>query len=81
MEMAAELRSANVGAETYLEPKKMGAQLGYASKKGFRVAIIAGSQEFESNTVVVKDLSTGVQTSVTRTSLVQEVSRVLESKT
>lgn len=41
----------------------------------------AGSQEFESNTVVVKDLSTGVQTSVTRTSLVQEVSRVLESKT
>jgi histidyl-tRNA synthetase len=81
MEMAAELRSANVGAETYLEPKKMGAQLGYASKKGFRVAIIAGSQEFESNTVVVKDLSTGVQTSVTRTSLVQEVSCVLESKT
>lgn len=80
MEMAAELRLANIGAETYFEPKKMGAQLGYASKKGFRVAIIAGSEEFENDTVVVKNLGTGVQISVARASLVQEVSCVLEEK-
>ncbi|MFZ1735592.1 MAG: histidine--tRNA ligase [Candidatus Moraniibacteriota bacterium] len=81
MEMAAELRLMGIGAETYLESKKMGAQLGYASKKGFRVAIIAGSEEFESDTVVVKNLGTGVQTSVSRAELVQEVSCVLGSKT
>lgn len=81
MEIASELRLAGIGTETYLEPKKMGTQLGYASKKGFLIAIIAGSQEFESGTVTVKNLSNGAQTSVARISLVQEVFRILEDRT
>ena len=40
--IAAQLRAAGVNTEVYLEPAKLGNQLTYADRKGFRIAIIAG---------------------------------------
>ena len=44
--------------KTYLkEPVKLGQQLAYADRRGFRVAIIAGKREFDAGTCQVKDLA------------------------
>ena len=54
--LAANLRAIGLAVELYLEPKKVGQQLKYASERGFRAAVIAGEAEFESATCQVKDL-------------------------
>lgn len=56
LRMAAALRGSGLAVEVYSEPKKLGAQLKYADEKGFEVAIVAGTQEWESGKVQVKDL-------------------------
>jgi histidyl-tRNA synthetase len=55
--MAATLRAAGINTEVYLEQAKLDKQLTYANRKGFRVALIAGSNEFAANTVQVKNLA------------------------
>jgi histidyl-tRNA synthetase len=58
LEIARELRAAGVNTEVYLEPAKLKHQLAYADKKGFRVALIAGENEFENDAVQLKNLAT-----------------------
>ncbi|HSA91264.1 MAG TPA: histidine--tRNA ligase [Burkholderiales bacterium] len=58
LKIAAMLRAAGINTEVYLEPAKLGAQLSYADRKGFRVALIAGENEFERDVVQLKNLST-----------------------
>jgi histidyl-tRNA synthetase len=41
----------------YLEPARLGNQLTYADRKGFRIALIAGENEFAKNAVQLKDLA------------------------
>ena len=57
LSMARELRAAGINTEVYLEPAKLGAQLTYADRKGFRVALIAGENEFAKDAVQVKNLA------------------------
>ena len=57
--LATMLRSAGIGVELYPDPKKLGQQLKYADRRGFRLALIAGSNEFESGVVQLKDLADG----------------------
>lgn len=57
--LAAALRASGIGVELYPDAKKLGQQLKYADRRGFRLALIAGSNEFESGTVQLKDLSDG----------------------
>ena len=47
------------GVEIYPEPKKLGKQLQYADRQGFRVALIAGANEWESGEIQIKDLESG----------------------
>ncbi|HAY79613.1 MAG TPA: histidine--tRNA ligase, partial [Planctomycetaceae bacterium] len=56
LHLAALLRSRGYAVEVYPEPKKLGQQLKYADQRGFRFAIIAGGDEFATNTVQVKNL-------------------------
>lgn len=58
------IRSAGYGCELYPEPKKLGAQLKYAGQKGFRIAVIAGSQELERGVVQLKDLQNKISSDV-----------------
>jgi histidyl-tRNA synthetase len=57
--MVADLRNAGVAAEMYLGASGMKAQLKYADRRNAPAAIIAGSQEFESGRLQVKDLVAG----------------------
>jgi len=57
--LAATLRAGGVGVEVYPDPKKLGAQLKFANRRGFRIALIVGDQEFEQGVCQVKDLQTG----------------------
>lgn len=57
--LARQIRQAGFGVELFPEPKKLGPQLKYANRRGFRVAIVAGENEFEQGTCQVKDLKTG----------------------
>ena len=58
LRLAAALRAAGIGVEVFPEPKKLGQQLKYADRRGFRVALIAGDNEFAAGTCQVKNLAT-----------------------
>jgi len=64
LKMAAAVRAAGIGVEVFPEPKKLGQQLKYADRRGFRVALIAGDNEFGSGTCQVKDLLSSEQQDV-----------------
>ena len=57
LQIASQLRAAGINTEVYLEPAKLGNQLTYADRKGFRIAIIAGENEFAKDVVQVKNLA------------------------
>ncbi len=64
LRLAAAIRAAGIGVELYPEPKKMGQQLKYADRRGFRVALIAGENEFNAGTCQLKDLQKAEQRDV-----------------
>ena len=80
--LAAKLRAAGIGVELYPEPKRLGQQLKYADRRGFRAALVVGSQEWESGTCQIKDLTTGESHSVPladdASQLVQELRSLLD---
>lgn len=55
--MARTLRGEGIGAEVFPDAKKPGQQLKYAESRGFKVALIAGADEFAQGTWKVKDLA------------------------
>ncbi len=57
--MASELRSAGIAAELYLGSKGFRQQLKYADRRNSPVAVLCGSNEFESGEVTLKDLVLG----------------------
>jgi histidyl-tRNA synthetase len=59
LRLAAALRGAGLTVELYPDPKKLGQQLKYADRRGHRVALIAGGNEFAAGVVQVKNLATG----------------------
>ena len=63
-QLASIVRSAGWSAEVYPEAKKLGPQLKYADQRGFRIALIAGSQELDAGEVQIKNLATKVSTTV-----------------
>lgn len=76
MKLATQLRSHGIGVEVYPEAKKLGQQLKYADKKGFRYAIIIGEDEFAKNVCQVKDLKSGTSTELT----MDKIAEFLRSK-
>jgi histidyl-tRNA synthetase len=59
--MARSLRAEGIGVEVFPEAKKIGQQLQYADRRGFRVALIAGPDEFAEGVWNVKDLKSATQ--------------------
>lgn len=64
LQMAKTIRSAGIGVEIYPDPKKLGAQLQYADRKGFRYAVIAGADELSRGVCQVKNLAEKTQEEV-----------------
>jgi histidyl-tRNA synthetase len=78
LEIARKLRTAGINTEVYLETAKLGAQLTYADRKGFRVAVIAGENEFAKNAVQVKDLAAKSARDVALADIVPSIQSILK---
>jgi histidyl-tRNA synthetase len=63
-QIASIVRNAGWSTEVYPEAKKLGQQLKYADQRGFRIALVAGSQELDAGQVQIKNLATKVSTTV-----------------
>ena len=68
---AKELRARNIAVEVYPEPTKMKKQMGYADDKHIPYVAIVGGNEMESNTVMLKNMSSGAQQQVDLQELVK----------
>ncbi len=81
LQLAAQLRSAGLRVELYPDAKKLGKQLQYANRRGFRVALVIGEDEFTAGQCQVKDLGQGTSHTVARqedaAEIVAEVRRIL----
>lgn len=64
LRLAALVRQAGIGVELYPEPKKLGQQLAYADRRGFRVCLIAGERELSAGHCQVKNLADGTSVEV-----------------
>lgn len=74
------LRAAGINTEVYPDAKKLGQQLKYADRKGFQVALIAGSDEFARGIWQVKNLASGESTTSSEAELVEAIRRALLAK-
>jgi histidyl-tRNA synthetase len=64
LRLAAQIRAQGIGVEFYPDAKKLGAQLKYADRRGFRLAVIAGENEWAAGQCQIKDLATGESATV-----------------
>jgi histidyl-tRNA synthetase len=77
--VARELRSAGIATEIYPEAKKLKAQFEYADKRGFRLALIAGPEEYEKGVWKIKDLAKREEVAVPTADLASRVRNILSS--
>jgi len=75
--LCAELRRSGFGVEFYPEPKKLGAQIKYASRRGFRVALVAGEEEWKNGTCQLKELASETSRVVRQADLPRELAALL----
>ncbi len=76
-----QLRDNNINAEVFLDTKKnLGKQLDSANKRGLTVAIICGENEFNDNTVTIKNLK-GVKgennQTIPKSNLINEIKKLI----
>jgi histidyl-tRNA synthetase len=64
LRIATSLRQSGIAVEFFPEAKKVGQQLKVAAKKGFRFALIIGSDEFAAGTAQLKHLATQQSTTI-----------------
>ncbi|MCI0685494.1 MAG: histidine--tRNA ligase [Gemmataceae bacterium] len=74
---ARDLRAAGIGVEVFPEAKKIGAQLQYAEKRGFRLALIAGPDEFAKGVWKIKDLAKRAEATTAAAEVIEAVRRSL----
>jgi histidyl-tRNA synthetase len=74
------LRLAGIAAEVYPEAKSIGRQMKYADRRGYPVAVIAGSDELADGTWQVKELQSGKQQQVPTDGLVDTVREILRNR-
>ncbi len=75
--VARSLRAGGIGVEVYPDAKKVGQQLKYAESRGFRVALIAGADEFAKGVWNVKDLAARAERTVPEAGVAEAVRAVL----
>jgi histidyl-tRNA synthetase len=78
LHLAAQLRAAGFGVEVFPEPKKLGQQLKYADRRGHRVALVAGENEFASGSIQIKNLATATSQTIPLTTGAAELIAALK---
>src|SRR5579884_396572 len=75
--MARALRAEGIGVEVYPEAKKVSQQFKYAESRGFRVALIAGPDEFTQNVWKIKNLAKREETTVAADVVADAIRKIL----
>ena len=65
---------------SWVSPKKLGAQLKYADRRGHRLALIVGDDEWEAGRCQIKDLATGDQHDVALDDVIDACERALSTE-
>ena len=73
LKWAKELRAKGIAVEVYPEPTKMKKQMGYADDKQIPYVAIVGGNEMDTNTVMLKEMSSGAQQQVDLPELVKRL--------
>jgi histidyl-tRNA synthetase len=76
--LARTLRADGIAVEFYPEAKKVGQQLQYAERRGFRVAVIAGPDEFAQGVWKIKELSRREEVTVPDAGVADAIRKILE---
>ena len=77
--LAEQLRGAGLSVELYPEPRKLGAQMKYADRRGHRLAVIIGESEWDAGSAQVKILDTGESQEVALSALAEHCAGLLAS--
>ncbi|MEM6470977.1 MAG: histidine--tRNA ligase, partial [Planctomycetota bacterium] len=80
--LATRLRNEGIACEVFPDPKKLGVQLKYADAHGFQIALIAGTDEWDSRKIQVKNLAKKTSADVPYShqaadQLVRQIQRIL----
>ena len=79
LSLGAALREAGIATEVYFDKGRLGDQLKYANRKGFKIAVIAGESEFAAGQVKIKNLISGNETICNRAELAAQVGMIVMS--
>ncbi|PJZ81548.1 histidine--tRNA ligase [Leptospira meyeri] len=77
LNFARELRKEKIAVEVSLLSQKMGKQLSYAEKKGYRWILLRGEDEIKAGTVTLKDMATRNQWTSSFTEALQKIKEEL----
>jgi histidyl-tRNA synthetase len=72
------LRAEGIGVEVYPDARKIGQQLQYAERRGFRAALIAGPEEFERGEWKVKDLNMRKEIAITEAEVAAAIRKIMD---
>jgi histidyl-tRNA synthetase len=75
--MARALRAAGIGVDVFPDAKKVGQQLQFAERRGFKLALIAGPDEFEQKVWKIKNLALREETTVPEAEVIGTISKIL----
>jgi histidyl-tRNA synthetase len=75
--MARTLRAGGIGVEVYPDAKKIGQQLQYAERRGSKLALIAGPDEFAKGVWKIKDLGKREEKTVAGAELAETIRNML----
>ena len=78
--IASALRAASVNTEIFFEQSRLGRQLRYASRKGFKLAVIPLPEDLEREQVKYRDMDAGEEYTVVITDLPKKVARHLTQR-
>lgn len=78
LKMGRQLRQAGVGTEVYPEAKGIGRQMKYADRRGFRLALIAGADEFAGGIWQIRNLQDSSQIAVPTDAVTRTVVELLQ---
>lgn len=77
IELASMLRAQGIGTEIFFESTRLTRQLRYASRKGFRIALIPWPEDLDKQSVKIRDMEKGEEFTVSLDSLTSEISKIL----
>lgn len=77
LNLASDLRKADIPTSVYLGDAKLRGQLGYAAEKGIPIVLIAGPDEIRDKKITVKNMMSGEQTIISLPEVKETVKKIL----